>query len=404
MHPSLSDVANRRSAGLRRRARPSLLWPLVWVLLSGCAQAPLTPLADPALRADIGLGAPARQPDAEEALRLAPAMQDYVERSLRPAARRQGAVSALTDALTRQGGIHVVYDASTTRTAAETFEARSGNCLSLVLLSAALAQELGLAVEYREVLTDTQWSRLADMHVGNTHVNLALGPRVPLASALHASNRQTVIDFLPSELVRDLPSRRLDRHRVLAMFLNNRAAEWLVQGDLATAHAWSLAALDEDPAYAASYNTLGVVFQRHGRADLAERAWRQGLALAPEHAALLANLAATLRAQGRTTEAQAFDAALGRVEGTAPFMYLARGQAALRAGDPAAARGWLLKELARDPDYHEIHFALAQAELQLGHGAQALLHLQRASAESTRPELRSLYTAKAERLRAAGVH
>lgn len=331
-------------------------------------------------------------------------MLDYLDRSLRPAARRQGALSALIEAMTRSGEIRVTFDASATRTAAQTFEARSGNCLSLALLTATLAEELGLAVEFREVLIDTQWSRLAGMHVGNTHVNLALGPRQSPFSRQQSTARQSVIDFLPPEAVRDLPARRLDRQRVLAMYLNNRAAEWLVQGDLATAHAWSLAALAEDPAYPVSYNTLGVVFQRHGRSDLAERAWRQGLALSPEHPALLANLAAALRSQGRATEALPLETVLTRVEGTAPFTHLAQGLAALRAGDPAAARGWLLKELARDPDYHEIHFALAQAELQLGRPAQALVHLQRASAESTRPELRSLYLAKAERLRAAGVH
>lgn len=379
------------------------LLPLILLLLSACAQVPRAPASDASRWADTTMGQPAVVPDVEAALRLDPALQAYLEHTLRPAARRQGALLALFEAL-RSSDIHVVYDASTTRTAAETFEARSGNCLSLVLMTAALADGLGLSVEFREVLTDTQWSRLAGLHVGNTHVNLALGPRPsPFASVLLAPP-QTVIDFLPPEAAGKLPARRISRQRVLAMYLNNRAAEWLTQGDLATAHAFSLASLAQDAAYPAAYNTLGVVLQRHGRADLAERAWRDGLAQAPEHATLLANLAAALRAQGRPAEAQPLEAVLARVEGTAPFANLSRGLAALRAGDPAGARDWLLRELARDPDYHEIHFALAQAELQLGHPTQALSHLQRASAESPRPELRSLYAAKAEHLRALGVH
>lgn len=399
MHASPTALAGRFTGPVWRRT----LLPLAVLLLAACAQVPRTPTADAVLWADTTLGPPTQRPDTEAALRLEPALQAYLDQTLRPAARRQGGLLALYEAL-RASDIRVVYDASTTRTAAETFDARSGNCLSLVLLTAALADGLGLSVEFREVLTDTQWSRLAGLHVGNTHVNLALGPRPsPFASVLLAPPPM-VIDFLPPEAAGKLPARRISRQRVLAMYLNNRAAEWLTQGDLATAHAFGLAALAQDPAYPAAYNTLGVVFQRHGRADLAERAWRDGLAQAPEHATLLANLAAALRAQGRLAEAQPLDALLARVEGTAPFTHLARGQAALRAGDPAGARDWLLKELARDPDYHEIHFALAQAELQLGHPAQALIHLQRASAESPRPELRSLYAAKAERLRAAGVH
>lgn len=400
MHRPLVADAGGRLGRLACRA----VLPLALALLGACAQAPRTPLTDLAQWDAPGLAPPVQPPDAAAAMRPGRAMLDYLDRSLRPAARRHGALAALVEAITHSGEIRLAYDASATRTAAEAFEARSGNCLSLVLLTATLADELGLAVEFREVMTDTQWSRLSGMHVGNTHVNLALGPRQAPFSRQRVTESQSVIDFLPPEAVRSLPARRLDRQRVLAMYLNNRAAEWLVQGDLGTAHAWSLAALAEDPAYPVSYNTLGVVFQRHGRTDLAERAWRQGLALSPEHPALLANLAAALRSQGRTAEALPLDTRLAQVEGTAPFAHLARGLAALRAGDPTAARAWLLKELARDPDYHEIHFALAQAEMQLGRPARALVHLKRAGAESPLPELRSLYLAKAERLRAAGVH
>ncbi|MBN8488928.1 MAG: tetratricopeptide repeat protein [Burkholderiales bacterium] len=399
MHPSPVAAGTGR---VERLWRAGLL-PWVLVLLSACAQAPRMVAPDTALWADAGLGPPATVPDADAALRADAAMQVFLERHLRPAARRQGAMAALIEGL-RSSALQVDYDASTTRTAAETLASRSGNCLSLVLLTAALAEDLGLSVEFREVLTDTQWSRLAGLHVGSTHVNLALAPRAAPFSQSWATDASVVIDFLPPEAAGRMPARRIHRARLLAMYLNNRAAEWLVQGDLATARAWSLAAISQDPAYPAGYNTLGVVLQRHGRSDMAELAWRQGLTLAAQHPALLANLAAMLHAQGRTAEALPLDTALARIEGTAPFTHLARGLAALRAGDPATAREWLLKELARDPDYHETHFALAQAELLLGHPAQALDHLQRASAESPRPDLRSLYLAKAERLRAAGMH
>ena len=50
-----------------------------------------------------------------------------------------------------------------TRNAAEAFDARSGNCLSLVIMTAAFAKELGLPVRYQNVFVDEAWSRSGDL-------------------------------------------------------------------------------------------------------------------------------------------------------------------------------------------------------------------------------------------------
>jgi tetratricopeptide (TPR) repeat protein len=73
-------------------------------------------------------------------------------------------------------------------------------------------------------------------------------------------------------------------------------------------------------------------------------------------------------------------------------------------GDYEGARQLFLKELAREPDYHEFHFWLAQAELRLGDYADARAHLAIAMANSTRRTDHDLYAAKLDRLSAAGVH
>jgi transglutaminase-like putative cysteine protease len=52
-------------------------------------------------------------------------------------------------ALYQPDQIRLEYDAAVTRNAAQAFEARTGNCLSLVIMTAALARELGLTVRYQ---------------------------------------------------------------------------------------------------------------------------------------------------------------------------------------------------------------------------------------------------------------
>src|SRR3546814_9694850 len=61
-----------------------------------------------------------------------------------------------------------------TRNAAEAFAAHTGNCMSLVVLTAAMADELGLDVQFQEVLGDPTMSRNGDLLFYNGHVNVVL--------------------------------------------------------------------------------------------------------------------------------------------------------------------------------------------------------------------------------------
>jgi transglutaminase-like putative cysteine protease len=50
------------------------------------------------------------------------------------------------------------YDAEETLNASEAFDRKSGNCLSLVLMTAAMARELGLDVRFQNVRMDDSWT------------------------------------------------------------------------------------------------------------------------------------------------------------------------------------------------------------------------------------------------------
>jgi Tfp pilus assembly protein PilF len=328
-------------------------------------------------------------------------MRQYLKREMAPLLKRQGPVQALVTALTRPEWLQLRYDASMTRTAAQAFESRSGNCLSLVILTAAFAKELGLQVYFQEVITDETWSRQAGLYVASGHVNVTLGRPWLSDPRGYDPARQLTIDFLPPEQAQALPARPLTERTVLAMFMNNRAAEAIAQQDLDGAYAWARAAIRQDPGFLSAYNTLAVVYLRHGEPLAAEASLRHLLDLAPSHTQGLSNLVLALRAQGRQAEAQAAASALHRLEKTAPFQFFNLGMAALQTGDAMTAREWFRKELARDPDYHEFHFALAQAELRLGHAEAAQRELALAVANSPQRATQDLYSAKLAHLRQA---
>jgi tetratricopeptide (TPR) repeat protein len=102
----------------------------------------------------------------------------------------------------------------------------------------------------------------------------------------------------------------------------------LLASDLPGARAALTEALRLDPRLAAAHRTLGLVAEREGRADEAEREWASAVALDPfEHDALL-RLGSALARRGRTEEARA---CLQRFVETAPPAVYARAIAGARA-------------------------------------------------------------------------
>jgi len=271
------------------------------------------------------------------------------------------------------------YDSARTRTAAEAYEARSGNCLSLVIMTAAMARAMGVPVRFQSVHVDDSWSRSGDLYVASGHVNLALGRRSTQARTAGDIAAEMVIDFLPSAELRGQRSLVISETTVVAMYLNNRAAETLAAGALDEAYWWVREALLQGNGLPAAYNTLGVIYLRHGQPQRAQAALEEALRLDPNNTHALANLVPALKVQGFDGAAAAAAARLAQLEGTAPFHWFNAGLAAMGERDYLRARDFFRRELQRDPDYHELHFWLAQAEAGLGNVAQARTHLERAA-------------------------
>ncbi len=213
----------------------------------------------------------------------------------------------------------------------------------------------------------------------------------------------TYIVYMLLELVPYLRSYRtepLTEGRIVAMYLNNRAAEALARKQFDLAYWWARKAVEQDPTFLAGYNTLAVVYQRHGERPLAERVFRDALVREPDNTVLMNNLMGLLVQQGRTAEAQALAQRLAVLEPVPPFHYFNKGLAAMKNKDYQSAKNLFEKEVARAPYYHEFHFWLAEAALGLGHAGAAREQLALALETSNTPGARERYSAKLEHLRA----
>jgi Tfp pilus assembly protein PilF len=371
------------------------------LLLAACATAPVARAPErERLFNDALFAPPAERIDPSEVFAASAAMRRYVKVGIASQLESKGWQRGLVDALYREGQLKLQYDAETTRTAMQAFEARSGNCLSLVIMTAALAKELGLNVQFRRVFADDAWSRVGELQVASTHVNVTLASRQsdPRILLRDRDIDQLTIDFMPPERGRAYRGYQIAEATVVAMFMNNRAAEAMAQGRLDDAYWFARAAIGQDADFLAAYNTLGVIYHRKGHLREAERVLAFLLEREPANTFALSNQVLVLRAEGRPAEAEALAQRLAKIEPQPPFHFFDRGRAAMKAGEYAAARDLFQKEVARDADYHEFHFWLAAAHFALGEAAQARKHMEMALRTSTTRSERELYGAKLGRM------
>jgi tetratricopeptide (TPR) repeat protein len=271
--------------------------------------------------------------------------------------------------------------------------------LSLVIMTAAFAKALGLSVEYHSAFVEPSWSRVGGMYFLSGHVNLTLGGKWIGARAAYATGELLTIDFLPAQELRGLRTWVIPEQTILAMYMNNRAAEALARRQLNDAYWWGRAAIGQDPAFLSAYNTLGVIYLRHGDWPQAERVLGYILEREPANAQALSNLALALEKQGRLAESGVLYRRLAQIEPYPAFHFFERGLAAMRLGDFKTARDLFAKEVDRDPYYHEFQFWLGVANLRLGNIGEARKHLGLAVENSSTRSDRDLYAAKLEHLR-----
>lgn len=371
--------------------------------LLGCATPPPPAQVPLALFDDPAFAPPAELPGSVDVFAVSPAMQRFLQSpEVAHDLRTKGVQRGLFEALRDKSGLRIQYDAAMTRTAAQTWETGAGNCLSLVILTAALANALNMPVVFQEVNIEPSWGRLAGLYFAAGHVNIRLGRRLADRDVRFDTSSEFVIDFLPPADLQHQPVRAISRNTVVAMYMNNRAVEALADGLPDQAYWWAREALVQAPAFTPAYNTLGVVYQRKGDWPHAQGVLEAALQHEPTQVMALSNLAQVMQAQGNTVRAGQLLTRLQQLEPQAPYAYFDQGVAAMGRQDYAGARALFAREISRDPYNAEFHFWLALANYRLGDVPNATRHMDLATQVATTLRQRDLYTAKLEKLKALG--
>jgi Flp pilus assembly protein TadD len=372
---------------------------LVLALLGGCATSPDVERG-PDLLNDRLFAPPTVRVEAADVFAVSPEMKRFLAAEVVNGQwHARGMRRALVDALYKKDQLQLEYDGTTTRNAAEAFAARSGNCLSLVIMTAAFAKEIGLPLRYQQAFIDPTWSRLGNVYLEVGHVNLTLGPTK--MDNVYGTNGTDLmlIDFLPASELRGLRTWIIEEKTIVAMYMNNRAVEAITRDEIDNAYWWVREAIHQDPHFMSAYNTLGIVYWRHGNHAQAKQALGYVIEHERANTNAMSNLIVVLNDEGRTAEAQELSRKLAQLEPNPPFSYFNKGMAAMQSGDYKVARDMFRKEVDRAAYYHEFHFWLAMAEVRLGEYENARENLKIAMETSPTRDERDLYSTKLERIR-----
>jgi tetratricopeptide (TPR) repeat protein len=342
---------------------------------------------------------PQEKIDAKAVFAVNAEMRRYLQTDIGHQLRMKGKQQGLFDALYAKSQLKLEYDAVRTLTAAEAFESRSGNCLSLVILAAALAKEIDIPVYFSRVIADDTWSRVGGILFASGHVNVTFGRPATAYRVVSQVSDLLTIDFVPPNPTHRIHAYGIDEETILAMYMNNRAAETLSLGNTTDAYWWARESITHDPSFMSPYNTLGVIYKRIGHLAAAERVLNYVLAREPRNLQAISNLILVLNETGRGEEAKKLRTQLAILQPDPPFYALSLGTQAMRDGDFRAAKSWFLREVNVNYYSSEAHYWLANALVALGEIREARAHLDIAAKSSTSRRDTDIYQAKLTKLK-----
>ena len=286
---------------------------------------------------------------------------------------------------------------SDTRTAAQVLDSSSGNCLSLAILTTALANLANVEIGYQLVDSTPVFERRGGVISKGIHVRSILYDPTwqPEEENVAALKRPGIrFDYFPEDTERARLIGNLTSAAYTAMYYSNVAGEALANGDIDSAFWYLLESLNQEPKNTIALNTMAIVYRRAGDVKMAEQIYKYGIDYLPENVSFLRNYHFLLKSQGRNAEAESISQSLARLDDRNPFNWVNAGRGALADGEHREAIKYFSQALEIAPYLHEAYALKAIAHLRMGDKKRGERELKHALENAQRQTTRSMYQAK----------
>ena len=290
-----------------------------------------------------------------------------------------------------------------TYTAEQALELVRGNCLSLVILTTALAKLANVEIGY-QLMDSSPVFQLQDTVVfKGTHVSSMLyDPNWGDENAesdtdsnelMRISRRPGIrIDYFSTGTERFI--RNITERDYIAMYYRNLAAEAIAKEDYINAYWFTLASMEYEPDSSHAFNTMAVIHRRVGDVAKAEAIFQYGIENLDDKLSLLKNYRILLNEQQRFAEAEEIGREIEWLDDPSPFHWFHAARDSYDDGHYHEAIGFYKKVIDIAPYLHEAYLGLAQSYYQLGQLKAAEKQMQLALEGAHKQSTKSLYQAK----------
>lgn len=306
-------------------------------------------------------------------------------------------IKALATSIFDRSDFNLLYRASANTVASETFSNRAANCLSMSIMTYALADYAGFKARMQDIEIPEYWTRRDGFSLLNGHVNVLIEP-VEASNVIQFITSETVVDFDPQESRRHFPVNVINRSKTLSMFYNNKGADALIDGSYTKAYAYFRAAAKAEPNFDATWVNLGILYRRAGYPDLAKLAYERAIDVDKDNLTAWENLAFLYDQDGLHEKAKTIMNRVEKQRQDNPFYHFILGEQAFDAGEIDEALTYYRSAYRLDSSKHEVLFGLSKAYYELGDISRSVKYMELAKRRAPNPQDADRYQGKLSKL------
>jgi len=314
----------------------------------------------------------------------------FAQSAIRGVSKPKKQIQALVQHIFSRSDLNLLYRAEANTVANQTFRNRAANCLSMSIMTYALANELGFSVRFQDIEIPEYWTIREGQSLLNGHINLQILPG--------SSRKRTQfltqgfeVDFDAQATREHFPKTLLKLNQVVAMFQNNNGGDALLKKDYVKAYAYFRSAFLQSPDLSSVLTNLGYLYRLIGQYELAEKTYLWAIKKNKENLTAWRNLSYLYRYMGHDEKANNIMSRVTRQRSENPFFHINRGDKAFEKQQWQIALRHYQRALKLDKRNHEVFFGLGKTYFELGDVKRSYHYLMLAKKKSRTEQQQAKY-------------
>ena len=288
----------------------------------------------------------------DEILLINDDLKARLDEYIRPIASKYDRSKELHAYLFTAAGLNIEYEANTTKTAQETFDTRSGNCVSLANLYVASARYLGLKAVFQKVKVPRDWEKREGFYILPDHMNVAV-----------KINRGTraIVELVSTYISRELEDEEIQDKQAFAEYYSNKGVEELELRNYQSAINNLEKSTKIFPDLTFAWSNLGVAYKFDGQFDKAENAYKKAIDLDKNYLSALKNLYALYYETNQQEKADKLSSRVKKYARKNPYFMAKTAEVLFEQKDFKGAIDFYKKAIGKKKEEGDFYFGLAKS-------------------------------------------